>query len=83
MENVLISYVCAFSVPSTHLTVTLMRSLLGLSFVERISGSKCMWARPLAVGSELLHQFSACGPLDRDSSSYFAVLTFTRGECVI
>ena len=40
-------------------------------------------ARSQAVSSELLRQFSACRPFNRDLNSYFTVLTFTRGECVI
>ena len=40
-------------------------------------------ARSQAVSSEFLRQFSACRPFNRDLNSYFTVLTFTRGECVI
>ena len=77
MENVLYYFfcVCASSVPLVHLTVTLMRllmrSLVGLSFRERIAESKCVWARSQAVSSELLRQFSACRPLNCELNTQY------------
>merc|ERR1712032_281426 len=55
-----------------------------MGFSRTDCSKKEVWlARSQAVSSEMLRQFSACRPFNRDLNSHFTVLTFTRGECVV